>query len=441
MKPGVRRATLEQVHAGSHRLPAGVHLQDHVPAGEVGRLDADLPVEPAGSQQRGVEDVGSVGRGDQDHPAAHVEAVHLHEQLVEGLLPLVVSAAHAGSAVPADGVDLVDEDDRRGVLLGLLEQVAHPGGPDADEHLHEVRPGDRVEGHPCLAGDGAGEQRLAGAGGAVEQHALGDLGADGLELRGLLEELLDLAELLDRLLAPGDVGERRLGHVLADQLGLGLGELHDPAAAALHLVHQEQEQQDDQQEGQERGQDRAQQARLGHLDVDLVDLAVLHALDRLRVQLALRPVHPRRGDLLAVPQLGADLLVTVDEQDRLGLPAVDVLLHLRGVDLVVPAVGREVLQRDEDTHHRDDDPHPGTAENTLHIHVSGLPPRPPARSNHSRHLDGTRQRPMVLTSGLHSSCQRLVGPHCPADRRIGPHRCRIQEYTCGASVPIERRLR
>ena len=68
------------------------------------------------------------------------------------------------------------------VGLGLLEQVADPAGADADEHLDEVRAGDRVERHAGLAGDGAGEQRLAGAGRAVEQHALGDLGADGLEL-------------------------------------------------------------------------------------------------------------------------------------------------------------------------------------------------------------------------------------------------------------------
>ena len=221
-------------------------------ADEVGGVDGDLPVEAAGPQQRGVEDVGTVGRRDEDDAAADVEAVHLDEQLVEGLLPLVVAAAHAGAAVPADGVDLVDEDDGRGVLLGLVEQVADPAGADADEHLDEVRAGDRVEGHAGLAGDRAREQRLAGAGRAVEQHALGDLRADGLELGGLLEELLDLAELLDRLLAPGDVGERRLRHVLGDQLGLGLGELHDPAAAALHLVHEEEEQQDDEDEHEER---------------------------------------------------------------------------------------------------------------------------------------------------------------------------------------------
>ena len=172
----------EQVDVLRDRLAARVHLEDLVAAVEVGGVDLDLAVEAARAQQRRVEHVGTVGRRDQDDAAAHVEAVHLDEQLVEGLLALVVAAAHAGAAVATDGVDLVDEDDGRGVLLGLLEQVAHAGGADADEHLDEVGAGDRVERHAGLAGDGAGQQRLAGAGRAVEQDALGDLGADGLEL-------------------------------------------------------------------------------------------------------------------------------------------------------------------------------------------------------------------------------------------------------------------
>ena len=195
-----------------------------------GRVDGDLPVEPARAQQRRVEDVGPVGGRDQDDVGLDVEAVHLDEQLVQRLLALVVAAAHAGAAVPADGVDLVDEDDRRGVRLGLLEQVADPAGADADEHLDEVGAGDRVERHAGLAGDRAGQQRLAGAGRAVQQHALGDLRADGLELGRLGEELLDLLQLLDRLVGTGDVGEGDLGGVLADQLGLGLAEAHDAAS-------------------------------------------------------------------------------------------------------------------------------------------------------------------------------------------------------------------
>ena len=109
--------------------------------------------------------------------------------------------AEARATVTTDGVDLVHEDDRGRGRLGLLEQVAHAAGADADEHLDEVGARDREERNASLACDGAREQRLAGAGRPVEQDALGDPGADGLEPRGALEELLDLLELLDRLVA------------------------------------------------------------------------------------------------------------------------------------------------------------------------------------------------------------------------------------------------
>ena len=139
VKPGVRRATVVEVDVRRERLALGVHGEDGLAAEQVGPVDGDLPVEAARAQQRGVEDVGPVRGGDHDDAALDVEAVHLDEHLVERLLALVVAAAHAGAAVPADGVDLVDEDDRRGVLLGLLEQVADAAGADADEHLDEVR--------------------------------------------------------------------------------------------------------------------------------------------------------------------------------------------------------------------------------------------------------------------------------------------------------------
>jgi hypothetical protein len=151
------------VDAPGQRLAARVDLEDLRAALAVGAVDGDLAVEAAGAQQRRVEDVGPVGGGDQDDVVLRLEAVHLDEQLVERLLALVVAAAEAGAAVAADGVDLVHEDDAGAVLLGLLEQVAHAGGADADEHLDEVRAGDREERHARLAGDGAGEQRLAGA--------------------------------------------------------------------------------------------------------------------------------------------------------------------------------------------------------------------------------------------------------------------------------------
>jgi hypothetical protein len=98
----------------------------------------DLAVEAARAQQRRVEHVGAVGGRDDDDARVALEAVHLHQQLVQGLLALVVAAAEARAALAADRVDLVDEHDAGRVLLRLLEHVAHARGAHADEHLDEV---------------------------------------------------------------------------------------------------------------------------------------------------------------------------------------------------------------------------------------------------------------------------------------------------------------
>src|SRR3546814_4222575 len=98
-----------------------------------------------------------------------------------------------------DGVDLVDEDDAGRVALGLFEHVAHARGADADEHLDEIGPRNGEEGNPRLAGDGAGEQGLAGAGRTDEQRALRNLAAELRKFGRVLQELDDFLQLLARL--------------------------------------------------------------------------------------------------------------------------------------------------------------------------------------------------------------------------------------------------
>ena len=188
-----------EVDVGPSGLPLEWTLRIAFAPDDVGSIDDDLAVEAPGPQQSRIEDVGTVGGGDDDDAVVGVEAVEFDQQLVERLLPFVVPAPQTGTAMTADGVDLVDEHDRRGVALGLLEQVANPGGADADEHLDEIGPGDREEGNPGLTRHGLGQEGLAGPGRAEEEDAFRDLGAEGPVLVGVLEKVLDLLQFLDRL--------------------------------------------------------------------------------------------------------------------------------------------------------------------------------------------------------------------------------------------------
>ena len=109
-------------------------------------------------------------------------------------------------------IDLVDEDDRRRALRRLLEQFAQPPLALAIGRAHDLGPGDVEELGGAFVGDGARKQGLAGAGRAVEQHALGRIDAEPLEQLGMAQRKLDhLAQRIDRVahaaeIVIGDVG-------------------------------------------------------------------------------------------------------------------------------------------------------------------------------------------------------------------------------------------
>src|SRR5664280_1167630 len=228
-----------KVDVVGHRDRARVDLEDAFAALHVRTVHDDAAVEAAGAKERGVENVGTIRGRHEDDPVVAFESVHFDEERVQRLFALVVSAAEARAAVPAYGVDLVDEDDAGGVLLALFEEIADARRAHAHEHLDEVGAGDREERHVRFAGDGAREERLAGARGAHHDDALRDLAAELLELRGLLQEVDDLGELFLGLFAACDVLERGLFLVRREELRARFSELHRAVPARLHLPHDE----------------------------------------------------------------------------------------------------------------------------------------------------------------------------------------------------------
>ncbi len=295
-------------------------------------------------------------------PSVEFEAVHLDKELIERLLALVVATAETGAAMAADGVDLVDEDDARGALLALLEHVAHARGADADEHLDEVGARDRKERHVRLAGDGAGEQSLAGARRADEQTALRDAAAEALELLRVLEELDDLLKLLLRLIDAGNIGEGDAAGLFGQKPRPRFAEAHGLAAAGLHLPHEENPDAD-QEQHREPGDEHAPDGRraiLGRLGAD-AHVVLLQTLDQLSI----------------VRRKGRDVApVTEDTGDRLTLQGH--LAHLSSIDLLdevgvgerlLGAARRRSLEQIEQGEHekRDDDPE---GQVTADVHVT-----------------------------------------------------------------------
>ena len=131
-----------EIHVVGQRLIPGVYPKNGGTALGIRGTHIDLPVKAAGTQQSGVQNVYPVGSGHDDHALAALKAVHFHQQLVQGLLPLIVTAAKTGATLTAYRINLIDENDGRSLLFGLLKQVTDTACANAHIELYKIRTGD-----------------------------------------------------------------------------------------------------------------------------------------------------------------------------------------------------------------------------------------------------------------------------------------------------------
>src|SRR6202023_1899348 len=108
--------------------------------------------------------------------------------IFQRLLALVVSTAETGAAMASDRVDFIDEDNAGRILLALLKQIAHAARAHADQHLDEIRTGNREERHVRFPRDGSRQQGLARSGRSDQQNAFGNASTELLKLLRLPQE-------------------------------------------------------------------------------------------------------------------------------------------------------------------------------------------------------------------------------------------------------------
>ena len=231
------QGNLLKVHGIIHEHVLRMYFQRLDPAFQIRTLHDDPPVKPSRTKQRLVEDFRTVG-GSQDHKTfGRIKTIHLRQQGVQRLFPLVVSSAVSGVTALTDGVHLIDENDTRRHGLGLLKQVTHTGRADADEHLHEVRTAQREERHIGLTGHRLGQQGLTGSRRAHQKSSLRQLGTDLCIFTRIVKEVHHLREGLLRLILSRHIRKCDAGLFLHIYLGVALADTAHHAAALSDTAH------------------------------------------------------------------------------------------------------------------------------------------------------------------------------------------------------------
>ena len=231
----------------------GVNPEDLLPALHIRAVYLNLAVKPAGTQQRGIQNIRTVGGCQNNNALGMAKPIHLHQQLVQSLLLFIMAAAQARSALAAYGIDLIDEHNGRSQLLGLLKQVSDPAGAHTHIHLHKVGAGDGQELHVGLSGNRPGQQGLAGARRANQQNAMGNPGANLGKFPRIAEKIHNFRQLFLFFIRTGHIGKGDLLSVRHTQHRPGLSEI-GKGVAAVHLPHQQRPQHQQHAAGKDDGQ-------------------------------------------------------------------------------------------------------------------------------------------------------------------------------------------
>ena len=86
-----------------------MHLEDFLSFIDIRQIHMYLTVKATGTQESLVEDIGTVGGSQDDDSAVGTKSVHLGEQLVEGVLALVIGTHLSTPATsPSHGTYLIE---------------------------------------------------------------------------------------------------------------------------------------------------------------------------------------------------------------------------------------------------------------------------------------------------------------------------------------------
>src|SRR5699024_10029747 len=87
-----------------------------------------------------------------------LKPIHLHQQLVKGLLSLIMTPAEASTTLTPNSINLIDENDTGGMLLRVFKHVPHQRGTYPYKHLDEIRARNSEKRYLSLTGNRLGQQ-------------------------------------------------------------------------------------------------------------------------------------------------------------------------------------------------------------------------------------------------------------------------------------------
>mmetsp|Transcript_14642 Transcript_14642/g.35077 ORF Transcript_14642/g.35077 Transcript_14642/m.35077 type:complete len:430 (+) Transcript_14642:982-2271(+) len=163
-----------------------VGLEDRHARLPVRKRDVNKLIETSGTHDTGVENIGSVGRSNDEESLARSHTIDLGKDLVDNTITCIGTSS-TGTTRTGNGIHFIKEQNAGAGGTGLVEQITDVGLGTTEPHIQKLRTLDGNEIGSALVGNGLGHEGLTASGRAVEKNTA----------RCLHTKLLKQASVLD----------------------------------------------------------------------------------------------------------------------------------------------------------------------------------------------------------------------------------------------------
>mmetsp|Transcript_28442 Transcript_28442/g.80059 ORF Transcript_28442/g.80059 Transcript_28442/m.80059 type:complete len:454 (-) Transcript_28442:148-1509(-) len=176
----------------------GVDAEDLETAVLIRHSDVDFSVEASETTEGRIDGIWTIGGSDDDDAGTLLQPIHQGQHLTDDT---TLHFSVGLFTLWCNGIDLVDEDDGRSVLLGLLECLAEVGLTLTGHLGHDLRSIDEEKEGARLVGNGPRNEGLSASRWPVQEHTTWRFDSQGFEQGRVTQRELDHFTNLGHLLS------------------------------------------------------------------------------------------------------------------------------------------------------------------------------------------------------------------------------------------------
>ena len=215
-KAGRAAGNIARIDFLINRLFAHMHFKNLLTPLDIRQAHRHLTVKTSRTQQSRIKHIRTVGRGNHNHAFIAFKTVHFHQQLVQGLLALIMTAAQTCTALTSHRINLINKDNARRMFFRFFKHIAHPRRAHADKHFHKIRTGNGKKRHLRFAGNRPRQQGFARSRRPDHQHAARNLSAQTAEFGGITQKFHHFHHIMLGFIGAGNILKSHLNLIFGD---------------------------------------------------------------------------------------------------------------------------------------------------------------------------------------------------------------------------------